>query len=428
MKRTHLISELNPSDLNKKIVIAGWIEDIRKMGSIIFITIRDYTEITQVIFRKSHDKFELIEKIPRQSIIYVQGKLKSSNARDFNFEIDGEDIEIVSEANHPLPIDPTGRIISSTDIRIDARALDVRNPKVSSIFKIRHGICKYIREYLIDEGFIEINTTKIIGQAVEGGANLFKLNYFGRNAYLSQSPQLYKEQLTLSLERVFEIADYFRAEKSNTTRHISEFTSVDIESAFMNQDDVMTILEKMINVIIKKLNIEYSKELNILEREIKIPKTPFKKISYEDVINKLKDTGLKIEFGDDLTDSALSLIGKTNKEYYFIVDWPNNLKPFYIKSKDNSTQISTGFDLQYGKMELCSGGMRIHKKDELISKLKKNKLDINSFKNHINTFNWGMPPHSGWGFGLDRFLMIITGTDNIREVVLFPRDPNRLTP
>ena len=187
MKRTHLINELNPSDLNKKIVIAGWIEDIRKMGSIIFITIRDYTEITQVIFRKSHNKFELIEKIPRQSIIYVQGKLKSSNAKNFNFEIEGEDIEIVSEANHPLPIDPTGRIISSTDIRIDARALDVRNPKVSSIFKIRHGICKYIREYLSNEGFIEINTTKIIGQAVEGGANLFKLDYFGKNAYLSQS-------------------------------------------------------------------------------------------------------------------------------------------------------------------------------------------------------------------------------------------------
>ena len=276
MKRTHLISELNPSDLNKKVVIAGWIEDIRKMGSIIFITIRDYTEITQVIFRKTHDKFE---KIPRQSIIYVQGKLKSSNARDFNFEIDGENIEIVSEAEHPLPIDPTGRITSSTDIRIDARALDVRNPKVSSIFKIRHGVCKYIREYLMDEGFIEVNTTKIIGQAVEGGANLFKLNYFGWNAYFSQSPQLYKEQLTLSLERVFEIADYFRAEKSNTTRHISEFTSVDIESAFMNQDDVMSILEKMINKIIKKLNIEYSKELKILEREIKIPKTPFTKIS-----------------------------------------------------------------------------------------------------------------------------------------------------
>ncbi|MDC8438350.1 MAG: OB-fold nucleic acid binding domain-containing protein, partial [Candidatus Nitrosotenuis sp.] len=233
-KKTHNIDELSLDLQGKEIVIGGWIEDLRKLGKLTFLTIRDVTGLAQVIVK---DEGLVPEDITRQSVVLVKGVIQSTKARDFQYEIKADAVDILTKAIHPLPIDPIGRLESNIDNRLNARALDLRNQRVAAIFKIRHYVLQSLRKTLAEKRFIEITTPKIIGSASEGGANLFSLEYFGKKAYLAQSPQLYKEQLTIGLERVFEISSFYRAEKSHTGRHLSEFTSIDIEAAFFDYTD-----------------------------------------------------------------------------------------------------------------------------------------------------------------------------------------------
>jgi aspartyl-tRNA synthetase len=304
----------------------------------------------------------------------------------------------------------------------------MRNQRTASIFKLRHHVLQSLRKILSAKKFLEITTPKIIGSASEGGANLFSLDYFGKTAYLAQSPQLYKEQMTIGLERVFEISNFYRAENSHTGRHLTEFTSIDIEAAFMDYDDVMDILESLVLKVYKFTSENCKKEQEVIGHTIEVPASPFERITYNDCIEELKKEGEKIEFGDDLLDSHLRIIGKNHPGFYFLIDWPMKLKPFYIKEKDEDATLSRSFDLQYGFLELSSGGTRLHDAEILKARLKEQGLDPAQFTDHLKTFDWGMPPHSGWGMGLDRLMTILIGVDNVREVVLYPRDPDRLSP
>jgi nondiscriminating aspartyl-tRNA synthetase len=426
--RTHFIRQLNETLIGQEVRVAGWIEDIRDIGKLVFLVIRDPTGAIQTIVKGNN--LRLAKDCPRQSAVVIIGILQISNAKDFLFEISTEELVIVTKAVHPLPIDPTGRISSALDKRIDSRALDLRNPKVAAIFKLRSNALNIIRQTLINSHFIEVNTSKIIGTASEGGANLFAFNYFERKAYLAQSPQLYKEQLILSLDRVFEIGPYFRAEKSHTVRHLSEFTSVDIEAAFIDYKDCMTILEELILNLIKELSKICAEEIESLDKQLtrQYTQTKISRLTYEQCLEELSKEGEKIEFGSDLTDSSLRLLGELHRGFYFIVDWPTGLKPFYIHEKGDQPDQSESFDLQYGYLELASGGSREHDSSKLRSRLIQQGLQPNNFSEHLKVFDWGMPPHSGWGLGFDRLMMILTGSQNVREVVLFPRDVERLTP
>ncbi|HEX9846248.1 MAG TPA: aspartate--tRNA(Asn) ligase [Candidatus Nitrosotenuis sp.] len=424
-KKTHNIDELSLDNQGQQIVIGGWIEDLRKLGKLTFLTVRDVTGRAQVIVK---DENAIPEDMTRQSVVLVKGTIQSTKARDFTFEVKADDIDILTKAIHPLPIDPIGRLESNIDNRLNARALDLRNQRVAAIFKIRHHVLASLRKMLAQKRFIEITTPKIIGSASEGGANLFSLEYFGKKAYLAQSPQLYKEQLTVGLERVFEIASFYRAEKSHTGRHLSEFTSVDIEAAFMDYTDVMDVLEELIVSVFKDVLESCKEELKSLEHILKTPKQPFEKITYKQALDELAKAGTSLNFGDDLLDSHLKIIGANHPGFFFLIDWPMSLKPFYIHEKDEDPKLSRSFDLQYGYLELSSGGRRLHDPSKLKSRLAEQGLDPASFEDHLRSFEWGMPPHSGWGMGLERLLTIIVGIDNIREVVLYPRDPERLFP
>ncbi len=244
INRTHYIEDINADMKGQEVILGGWVEDLRKMGKMTFLTLRDATGITQIIL--TDDVMKSIDDITRQSVVRVTGKIQDTKARDFECEIKADEINVLAKAVHPLPIDPLGRLESHIDNRLNSRALDMRNQKTASIFKIRHHVLASLRKTFTEKKFMEITTPKIIGSASEGGANLFSLDYFGKQAYLAQSPQLYKEQMTIGLERVFEIASFYRAEKSHTGRHLSEFTSVDIEAAFMDYTDVMNILEDLV--------------------------------------------------------------------------------------------------------------------------------------------------------------------------------------
>ena len=426
ISRTHLIEDLNSSMEGQDVLFGGWVVDLRKLGKMAFLTVRDVTGMCQVIVKG--DAMSLLEGLNRQSVVRILGKVQASKAKDFDFEVSAIELQVLAKAEYPLPIDPIGRLESDIDNRLNSRALDMRNQKTASIFKLRSQVLASIRETLIKRKFIEINTPKIIGSASEGGADLFSLDYFGKQAYLAQSPQLYKEQMTIGLERVFEISSFYRAEKSHTGRHLSEFTSVDIEAAMMDYTDVMDVLESIVVDVFKNTAENSKTEQQDIGHEIKIPDSPFERVSYTQALEELGNLDIKLEFGEDLQDSHLRSLGDKHPGFFFLTDWPMKLKPFYIHEKDDDPTLSRSFDLQYGYLELSSGGRRLHDPEQLKSRLKEQNLDPASFEEHLKTFGWGMPPHSGWGLGLDRLMTVLIGIDNVREVVLYPRDPDRLKP
>jgi nondiscriminating aspartyl-tRNA synthetase len=426
IKRTHYARQLDETLVGEQVRVGGWIEDVRDIGKLAFVTIRDVTGACQAIV--TGDSVPAARQAPRQSAVVVAGVVQKSKAKDFPVEVKVSEFTILTKAVHPLPIDPTGRVESAIDKRLDSRALDLRTPKVAAIFRLRSAGLEVIRNTLRAEGFIEVNTPKVIGSASEGGANLFGFDYFGkRKAYLAQSPQLYKEQLTLGLDRVFEIGPYFRAENSHTVRHLTEFTSVDIEAAFLDYDDVMDVVERVVKNVATEFQEKHRADLKLAGGK-EIPISKIDRLTYEQCLDELAKEGEKLQFGDDLSDAALRKLGEIHRGLYFIMDWPLKLKPFYIHEKEDNTKLSKSFDLQYGYLELVSGGRRLHDPAKLRSRLVEQGLNPASFEEHLKAFDWGMPPHSGWGLGYDRLMMVLTGSQNVRDVVLYPRDTDRLTP
>jgi nondiscriminating aspartyl-tRNA synthetase len=428
--RTHFASQLQESQIGSEVKVAGWIEDFRDIGKLGFILLRDVTGLIQTVL--VGENLQKAKSIPRQSTILLTGSVQGTKSKNFPVEIKTKEIFVFSYASVSLPIDPTGRVESLLDTRLDSRALDLRNPNISKIFLFRSNILRIIRDFFSQNKFIEVNTPKIIGSASEGGSNLFSFDYFKQKGFLAQSPQLYKEQLVLSLDRVFKIAPYFRAENSHTLRHLNEFLSVDLEAAYLDYYDIMSIMEELIKKILM-----YMRDSNYVDNENPLLEgntlndlisIPFPKISYDKCLEELASIGEKVTFGDDLSDSALRKLGEKFDKFYFIVDWPLSLKPFYIHEKESNPTLSKSFDLQFGHLELVSGGTRQHDVSKLKSRLADQGLSTDNFKDHLRVFEWGMPPHSGCGLGFDRLMMVLLGLNNIREAVLYPRDTSRISP
>ncbi|MEM0084939.1 MAG: aspartate--tRNA(Asn) ligase [Candidatus Methanomethylicia archaeon] len=430
-RKTHYTNDVTKDRDGKPIVIFGWVDEIRDLGSILFIILKDREGKAQITLNKSNfskERINEIKKITRESVIGVKGIIKKSEIAKYGVEIIPEDIKILNISKKPLPIDTSGRVFTSLEKRLNMRVLDLRNHKRVAIFKIKNTLIDAIREYLKNHGFIEVFTPKILATATEGGAALFSVDYFGKKAFLAQSPQLYKEALTSAFEKVYEISQFYRAEESDTSYHLNEFISVDIEMAFANREDVMKILEELICFAIDKIITCNKRELEALNIELKQPKLPFKRITYNDALEILKNKNFKINFGEDIPTAGNKILGTEIKEPYFIIDWPLSLKPFYIKPKNDNPELSESFDLNWSWLEIASGGSRIHLKEQLIDRLTKLGLDPSKFEPFITYYDYGMPPHAGWGMGLQRLLMIITNVNDIREVTLFPRDKNRLVP
>ncbi|WP_309491980.1 aspartate--tRNA(Asn) ligase [Candidatus Hecatella orcuttiae] len=431
-RRTHYSSEITPELDGQKVVVFGWVQSLRNLGGIKFILLTDREGTVQVTVPLKEVKPEISEKIERlgkQYVVGVKGTVRASEKAQQGVEIIPEELKILNSARHPLALDPTGRVPADLDVRLNARILDLRRAENLAVFKINHHVIKAIREFLDGKGFIEVQTPKIIATATEGGASLFPVVYFDREAFLAQSPQLYKEQLTSVMEKVYEIAAYFRAEESRTVRHTAEFISVDIEQAFANGDDVMKTLEELTVYVVKHVMDKCGEELKLLNRQLQIPSVPFPRYTYDEVLELLKERDFHVSWGEDLPTPALRMLGDLNPHtYYFITDWPTEAKAFYIKPRDDKPEICEGFDFMYSWIELASGGTRIHDKNLLVERLRQQGLNPESFEHHLKVFDYGMPPHAGWGLGLGRLLMVLTGKENVRECILFPRDRDRLTP
>jgi len=431
-RRTHYSNMVNPSLDGQKVTVFGWVEDVRDLGGITFITLRDREGLLQITVLRKKIPEKILEKISmigRQFAIGVKGTVRSHGEAPRGVEVIPEDVKILATATHPLPLDPTGRVPADIDVRLDARVLDLRRPECRAIFKIRHEVIKEIRRFFIENDFIEVHTPKIIAAAAEGGAALFPVEYFEQKAFLAQSPELYKEQLTTVFEKVFEIGTYFRAEESHTRRHLNEFVSVDMEEAFATADDVMNVQEELTRSIVGHVAKACRAELEMLGVSLKTPAQHFKRYTYTEIIEELRKRNVQVEWGEDIPTPAYRELGELHKqEYYFIVDWPSRVRPFYIKPREDRLELCYAFDFMYEWIEITSGGSRVDSEDVFVSRLKEQNLDPKSFDFYLKIFDYGMPPHAGFGMGLERILMALVGKENIREVVLFPRDRFRLTP
>ena len=431
-RRTHYTDQLGPELDGREVVLLGWVRDVRDKGRICFVVLRDARGTAQITAKRGEVGEELYRRLAglrRQFCVAVRGVVRAHQEAPGGFEIRPLEVEVLSRASHPLPIDPTGRTPAELDVRLNARVLDLVKEDVRAIFIVQHEVLRAMREFLAREGFVEVFTPKIIATATEGGAALFPVDYFGKQAFLAQSPQLYKEELTLSFERVFEIAPYFRAEESHTRRHLSEFISVDIEAAFADTEDVMDILERLIQHVIKVVKQSCRRELVLLGREdLEVPRVPFERLTYDEALELVRSEGFDLPWGEDFPTPALRALGARKPGFYFITDWPTASKPFYIKPREDRPEVCEAFDLMYGWVELASGGTRVSDKELLVKRLREQGLDPRSFEYHLRAYDYGMPPHAGWGLGLARLMMVITGKQNIREVVLFPRDKFRLVP
>ncbi len=429
--RTGYSANITPDMDGAEVTLFGWVQEIRDLGGIRFIILQDREGTIQITILKKKTTPEIIAKtdtLQRRYSIGVKGTVKKTTMTPRGIEVLPKEIKIFNTAAAQLPLDITGKTPANIESRLDARALDLCQEQNTAAFKIQHCALEAIREFLFGKGFLEVHTPRIIASATEGGAELFAVNYFNQKAFLAQSPQLYKEQLVMSLEKVFEVGPFFRAEESNTRRHLSEFVSVDIEQAFANAEDGMLLLEQVVQHACKTVKEKCAKELATLKHRLAVPEIPFKRLTYDEVLDALKKEQIAIPWGEDIPTEAFRALGKLYPSFYFITDWPTHAKAFYIKPREDKPELCEGFDLMWRWIELVSGGTRIAEKDLLIERLKEKGLKPESFKHHLQAFDYGMPPHAGWAIGLERFTMMLTGKKNIREVTFYPRDKLRLTP
>jgi aspartyl-tRNA synthetase len=424
-------SEIGDDDDGKQVLLYGWIHEVRDLGGVAFALLRDREGIIQITCpkKRSPEIIKKLRKVRRESVVKVIGEVKKEPKAPGGFEVLPDEFEVLNEADAPLPLDVVEKVPAELDTRLDARFLDLRKPRVQAIFRVRHQMIQSARAFLSEEGFIEVQTPKIVSTATEGGTELFPISYFEREAFLNQSPQLYKQVLMgAGLEKVFEIGPIFRAEEHNTVRHLNEAISIDIEQSFTDHEGVMKVLERLVSRVYSDVVENCEKYLDWIEVELEVPEIPFQRITYDEAIEIIKRKGEEIVWGDDFSTPALKTLSEEVDGHYFIVDWPTEIKPFYAMPYENEPEISKTFDLMAGSLELASGAQRVHIYDLLVRKIGEKGLNPDSFEFYLSAFRYGMPPHAGWGLGADRLLMSILKLKNIREAVIFPRDRNRLTP
>jgi len=423
---------MKPDMKEDEVVLMGWIHEMRDLGGIIFVLLRDRDGVAQITApskKISPELFEELRKLKKESVIVVKGKVQESGKAPGGVEIIPIELKLLSESKLPLPLDTTEKTHAEIDTRLDSRFIDLRKHSVSAIFKIKSRMLHSVRNFLESQDYTEINTPKIGASATEGGTELFPITYFEREAFLGQSPQLYKQMMMASgFDNVYEIAPIFRAEEHDTLRHLNEVTSIDVETAFTDDVDAMDLLERMVVDAVTQVKKYCQDDLDTLKFELQVPKTPFPRIEYDEMVDMVNAKGVHMEHGEDMSRAAEKAMGEMMEGYYFITGWPTAIKPFYVMPNQENPLKSCAFDLMYKDLEISSGAMRVHDHDLLVEKIKKQGLNPDSFNRYLAAFEYGMPPHAGWGVGAERFTMTMTGLNNIRETVLFPRDRRRLTP
>ena len=457
--RSHSGGDLRSDAIDSTVLLSGWVDRRRDHGGVIFIDLRDRSGTVQITVDPDlgAEAFAVAEHLRNETVLQVEGRVRARPDESRNERLATGEVEVLAQRlkvlnapsrNLPFAVSVHDDEQVREELRLRYRYLDLRRERMRRNLSLRHQTVQTARRFLEDEGFIEVETPVLTRSTPEGARDyLVPSRVCGGEWFaLPQSPQLFK-QLCMSggLERVFEIGPAFRAEKHDTYRHLNEFISFDIECSWANDDDVMGVLERMIHHMWKSVSEDPESQQHIdtintyratqdeEPIEVIVPELPFPRLSYCDAIATIQRKGGEIEWGDDIDAENSDLLAEDLPQFYFLPRWPMDLKPFYIhhvEGEDGSTgrQLSRGFDLNFGRDELTSGGQREHRMDVLIENLKAMELDPEEFEFYVAGFRHGVPPHAGWGLGVERILMKLTGSKNVRETVLFPRDRRRVSP
>ncbi|MBO5067120.1 MAG: aspartate--tRNA(Asn) ligase [Clostridia bacterium] len=429
-------------DFNKHdgevISIRGYIHRIREMTGFSFVIIRTARDTIQCVYAPEFSDYRWDDKLCEEACVKITGKVVSSKDAKGNhrFELQIHDIKILSLPAESLPIVINKKQLDNMQLStvLDLRPVSMRNPKERAIFKVQEGIARGFREYLMKENFTEIRSPKIVFAGAEGGTNIFKLDYFGKQVYLAQSPQLYKQALVGVYERVFEIAPVFRAEHHDTSRHLNEYTSMDFEMGYINSfEDIMNTEVGALKYIMNLLKTEYKEEIELLHADIpEITEVPVMKFmdAKELLMTKFK---YKPQDMKDFDPAEEELLGKYAKkelgsDFIFITHYPSKKRPFYTMDDPTDPEYTLSFDLLFRGLEITSGGQRIHDYNMQVEKMVKLGMDPDQFETYLMLHKYGAPPHGGLGIGLERLTMHLLGAKNVRETTMFPRDINRVTP
>lgn len=423
------MNEIGAEDDGKEVVLAGWVHEVRNIGKIVFVLLRDRTGIAQVVGKEGETDPQVLAamSIPKESVVVVKGRVKKNQESKKGYEIVPIGFTNINPLESGIPFEVTGKVPADIDVRLDYRYIDLRRLETTSIFNIESTILWAFRNVLAKEGFTEIRTPALVEAATEGGADLFSVEYFEKKAFLAQSPQLYKQLAVIGgMDRVMMIVPAFRAEKHNTVYHLNEVTQMDAEMGFADHNDAIRILKKTFKGIVKEVIKRNSEDLQRLGVELKVPAV--KEVTYKKALKKLNANGMKIEFGEDLNRESEEMICKLFGDAVVIKEYPYAIRAFYSMPNEKDPKICNSYDLLYKGLELSSGAQRIHIPEVLVNSIRSRGLDPANFDFYINAFKQGAPPHAGWSIGLERLAMKLTNMQNIRETSLFPRDRVRLKP
>ena len=425
---------LAPESLDQEVLTDGSIYSIRNMGEIAFVILRKRDGLLQTVWEEGKTNLSISE-LKEGDCIRVKGTVRAEERAPQGKEIRAEEITILSSPAEPLPLAiDKWKLNTSLEAKLNIRSVSLRNVRERARFRIQEGIVRGFREFLHENGFTEIHTPKIGAKGAEGGANIFKLEYFHRPAVLAQSPQFYKQMMVGVFDRVFETAPVFRAEKHNTKRHLNEYTSLDFEMGYIDGfEDIMAMETGFLQYAMELLKKEYDRELKVLGVELpdvsQIPAVKFADI--KEIVAEKYNHKMRNPF--DLEPEEEVLIGRYAKEewgsdFVFVTHYPSKKRPFYAMDDPKDPRYTLSFDLLFRGLEITTGGQRIHDYKMLTDKIAARGMTEEGMEQYLATFKHGMPPHGGLGIGLERLTMQLLGEDNVRETTLFPRDLSRLEP
>ncbi len=414
-----------PEREGEEVEVWGWLHWRRDLGGVQFALVRDRTGVVQVVLPGGG-------RLPLQeSVVRARGRVVRSEKAPGGYELHSPGLTLVAPAEKPSPVEiPKEEWRANPETLLTYRYVTLRGEKARAPLKIQAALVRGFRRYLDEQGFTEIFTPKIVKAGAEGGSNLFEVDYFGEPAFLAQSPQLYKQIMVGVYERVYEVAPVWRAEEHATSRHLNEYLSLDVEMGFIeSEEDVMALEEELIQAMLEEARTHASREIELLGAEW--PKTPrtFPRVPYAEAKRIVKELG--VGMGADLNDAAERALGeyfaeKYGTDFVFVVDYPEEVRPFYTMPKEGG--LTRGYDLLFRGLEITSGGQRIHQPERIVQQLKKKKMDVEAFRDYIEVFRYGMPPHGGFAIGAERFTQKLLGLPNVRYARAFPRDRHRVTP
>ena len=429
MKRM-LISEIRNSG-KKEVRISGWVYRIRNIGKIGFLLVRDRSGILQCVV---DTRKIAIKGLKIESVIEVTGEvIKNESCKD-GIELHAAALTVISAVEADLPIEINKESMDvNLDVLLNNRVISLRHPKLNAIFKIQASLAQGFSQFLVEQGFTQVFTPKIVAEGTEGGTNLFAIKYFDKQAYLAQSPQFYKQMMVgAGYERVFEIGHVYRAESHDTKRHLNEYVSLDLEMGFIEDEyEIMELETQLLRYMMQYLFKTCRGELELLNASIPHIPEVIPKLKLSEAIQLLKDQYGKVNLDGDLDPEGEVLISSYVKEKYgsdfvFLTHYPQSKRPMYTMPSENCETHS--FDLLFRGLEITTGGQRIHQYEKLKYNMIKHGLNPEDFEGYLSVFKYGIPPHGGLAIGLERITAMLLGLDNIREATLFPRDRGRLVP